>query len=88
MYIIHMDNIPDPPQPNTESEIVIPESLTVPYKHCTLMYNMIHVIAKRGGITADEFTVVGELVDFLKTELRVDELFAAQKAKKQATTVH
>ena len=65
--------------PVSKSEIPLPDTLVVPVKYCALMYNMIHVIAKRGGIGADEFTVVGELTDFLKKELRVDEHLAKQK---------
>ncbi|AET72943.1 hypothetical protein PGAG_00053 [Phaeocystis globosa virus 12T] len=66
--------------PVAQNEIVLPETMVVPSKYCALMFNMIHVIAKRGGITADEFTVVGELMDFLKKELRVEEHMAAQRA--------
>tara|TARA_B110000259_G_scaffold111986_1_gene127880 strand:- start:4638 stop:4895 length:258 start_codon:yes stop_codon:yes gene_type:complete len=79
-----MDNTtptPTPtPTPTVENEIILPETMVVPSKYCALMYNMIHVLAKRGGINADEFAVVGELVTFLKTELKVEEQLANQKA--------
>jgi len=52
---------------------MLPESLNVPTKHCVLMYNILNVVAKRGAINPDEFQVVGELVEFLKKELKVEE---------------
>tara|TARA_B100000787_G_C16079596_1_gene243807 strand:- start:141 stop:350 length:210 start_codon:yes stop_codon:yes gene_type:complete len=56
-----------------ENSIILPETLTVPTKHCVLMFNILNVVAKRGAINPDEFKVVGELVDFLKQELKVEE---------------
>ena len=56
-----------------ENTIMLPETLTVPTKHCVLMFNILNVVSKRGAINPDEFTVVGELVEFLKKELKVDE---------------
>ena len=52
---------------------MLPETLNVPTKHCVLMFNILNVVAKRGAINPDEFKVVGELVDFLKQELKVEE---------------
>jgi hypothetical protein len=73
-----MDNTRDTPV--TEKDIILPETMVVPTKYCALMYNMIHVITKRGGINPDEFVVVGELFSFLKSELKVDKQTANQKA--------
>tara|TARA_B100000795_G_scaffold200939_1_gene154686 strand:- start:283 stop:492 length:210 start_codon:yes stop_codon:yes gene_type:complete len=56
-----------------ENTIMLPETLNVPTKHCVLMFNILNVVAKRGAINPDEFKVVGELVDFLKQELKVEE---------------
>lgn len=56
-----------------ENTIMLPETLNVPTKHCVLMFNILNVVAKRGAINPDEFKVVGELVDFLKEELKVEE---------------
>tara|TARA_B110000305_G_C18982256_1_gene422165 strand:+ start:328 stop:537 length:210 start_codon:yes stop_codon:yes gene_type:complete len=56
-----------------ENTIMLPETITVPTKHCVLMFNILNVVAKRGAINPDEFKVVGELVDFLKEELKVEE---------------
>lgn len=56
-----------------ENTIMLPENITVATKHCVLMYNILNVVAKRGAINPDEFQVVGELVEFLKKELKVDE---------------
>lgn len=56
-----------------ENTITLPETLSVPTKHCVLMYNILNVVSKRGAINSDEFTVVGELVEFLKKELKVEE---------------
>jgi hypothetical protein len=77
-----MDNTKNTP----ENEIILPETIVVPSKYCALMYNMIHVITKRGGINPDEFVVVGELVSFLKTQLKVEEHMANQKAAAVAAT--
>jgi hypothetical protein len=56
-----------------DNTIMLPETFTVPTKHCVLMFNILNVVAKRGAINPDEFTVVGELVEFLKKELKVEE---------------
>ena len=56
-----------------ENTIMLPETLNVPTKHCVLMFNILNVVSKRGGINPDEFTDVGELVEFLKKELKVKE---------------
>ena len=55
------------------NQITLPETLNIPTKNCVLMYNLINVVTKRGAINSDEFTVVGQLVDCLKKELKVDE---------------
>jgi len=52
---------------------MLPETLNVPTKHCVLMFNILNVVAKRGAINPDEFQVIGELVEFLKKELKVEE---------------
>lgn len=85
--MVEVTETPDktPETPVAQNEIVLPETMVVPAKYCALMFNMIHVIAKRGGISADEFTTVGELMDFLKKELRVDEHMAAQRAAAEAS---
>ena len=56
-----------------ENTIMLPETLNVPTKHCVLMFNILNVVAKRGAINPDEFQVIGELVEFLKKELKVEE---------------
>tara|TARA_B110000008_G_C16933444_1_gene549654 strand:+ start:559 stop:777 length:219 start_codon:yes stop_codon:yes gene_type:complete len=56
-----------------ENTIMLPETLSVPTKHCVLMFNILNVVAKRGAINPDEFQVVGDLVEFLKKELKVEE---------------
>lgn len=37
------------------------------------MFNILNIVSKRGAINPDEFTLVGELVEFKKKELKVDE---------------
>jgi hypothetical protein len=64
----------------TENDNILPDTLVVPVKYCALMYNIIHVITKRGGINPDEFVVVGELVEFLNTKLKIDKQIANQNA--------
>jgi hypothetical protein len=66
--------------PVTDNNNILPDTLVVPVKYCALMYNIIHVITKRGGINPDEFVVVGELVEFLKTQLKIDQQIANQNA--------
>lgn len=56
-----------------DNTIMLPETITIPTKHCVLMFNIINVVSKRGAINPDEFTLVGELVEFLKKELKVEE---------------
>lgn len=62
--------------------VVAPESVNVPFAYGLLTLRIINTVAKRGGFNADEFRVVGELHDFLKKELKVEEL-ARQEAEKQ-----
>ena len=49
------------------------ETINVPTKYCILMSNIIDVVAKRGAINSNEFKIVGELTEFLKKELAVEE---------------
>lgn len=57
----------------TNNQITLPETLNIPTKQCVLMYNLINVVTKRGAINSDEFTVVGQLVDCLRKELKIEE---------------
>ena len=57
-----------------DNTIILPENISVPSKYCILMFNIINVVTKRGAINSDEFVVVGELVEFLKKELKVQEI--------------
>ena len=66
---------------------MLPENITVATKHCVLMYNILNVVAKRGAINPDEFQVVGELVEFLKKELKVDEQTKQPPQTEQLATV-
>tara|TARA_B100001778_G_C18527073_1_gene601725 strand:+ start:600 stop:821 length:222 start_codon:yes stop_codon:yes gene_type:complete len=70
-----------------ENTIMLPENITVTTKHCVLMYNILNVVAKRGAINPDEFQVVGELVEFLKKELKVDEQTKQLPQTEQLPTV-
>jgi hypothetical protein len=73
---MHMENTTIPEEDNS---ILLPDTLVVPTRYCGLMYNMIDVCARRGAIQATELPAVGELVAFLKKELRVEEMIAHQK---------
>ena len=64
-----------------ENTIVLPETLSVPTKHCLLMHNILNVVTKRGAINTDEFTIIGELADFLKKELKIEEHIKLQQQK-------
>lgn len=68
-----MENTNLETEPESEQKIMLPESLTVPTKHCVLMYNILNVVAKRGAINPDEFLIVGELTEYLKKVLKVED---------------
>ena len=56
-----------------ENTVMVPETLNVPTKYCVLMFNILHVVTKRGAINPDEFQILGELFEFLKKELKIEE---------------
>ncbi len=56
-----------------ENSIILPENINVPSKYCVLMLNILNIVSKRGAINPDEFAVIGDLVEFLKKELKLEE---------------
>ena len=68
-----------------ENKIILPENLNIPTKYAVLMYNIVSVVSKRGGFNADEFTPIGELVDFLKKELKIGETPQPEDSKNLPT---
>ena len=49
------------------------ENINLPKNYATLMLNIISVVSKRGAFSPEEFKPIGELFDFLKKELKLDE---------------
>lgn len=46
----------------------------VPKNYATLMLNIIGVCSKRGAFSPEEFKPIGEVFEFLKKELKLDEV--------------
>ena len=59
------------------------ETYSVSKKHMVLMFNMINVCAKRGAFQAEEFKVIGELHEYLKEVLKVEELMKSEEKKEE-----
>lgn len=49
------------------------EVVNVPKNLAVLMLNIIGVCSKRGAFSPEEFKVVGELYEYLKKELKIEE---------------
>lgn len=49
------------------------EIVNVPKNYATLMVNIIGICSKRGAFAPEEFKPVGELYEFLKKELKLEE---------------
>lgn len=49
------------------------EIVNVPKNYARLMVNIIGVCSKRGAFSPEEFKPVGELYEFLKKELKLEE---------------
>ena len=58
-------------------------SIQLPENYGMLVMNIINVVSRRGGITPDEFKVVGEVYEYLKKELKVEEKLEQQKLEQQ-----
>ena len=71
-----------------ESEL--PQSVTLSLQQGLLVHSIIEVMTKRGAFIADELKPVGELFDYIKKELRIDEhlkrLQAAQQKQEASTS--
>lgn len=50
------------------------EIVNVPKNYATLMLNIIGVCSKRGAFSPEEFKPIGEVFEFLKKELKLDEV--------------
>ena len=50
------------------------EVVNVPKNYATLMLNIIGVCSKRGAFSPEEFKPVGEVFEFLKKELKLDQV--------------
>lgn len=58
---------------NVISETNEIENINLPKKYATLMLNIISVVTKRGAFSPEEFKPIGELFEYLKKELKLDE---------------
>ena len=68
----------------------LPQSITLTLQQGLLVHSMIDVMTKRGAFIADELKPVGELYDFIKKELKIEEhlkrIQAAQKKQEGASS--
>jgi hypothetical protein len=68
----------------------LPQSITLNLQQGLLVHSMIDVMTKRGAFIADELKPVGELYDFIKRELKIEEhlkrLQAAQKKQEESSS--
>ena len=55
------------------------EIVNVPKNYATLMVNIIGVCSKRGAFSPEEFKSIGELYEFLKKQLKLEEQQGEQK---------
>ena len=51
----------------------LPQSITLTLQQGLLVHSIIDVMTKRGAFIADELKPVGELYDFVKKELKIEE---------------
>jgi hypothetical protein len=59
------------------------EVISVPKNYAILMVNIIGVCSKRGAFSPEEFKPVGELFDFLKKELKLDQVEESKQESKE-----
>lgn len=68
----------------------LPQSITLTLQQGLLVHSMIDVMTKRGAFIADELKPVGELYDFVKKELKIEEhlkrIQAAQKKQEESSS--
>ena len=50
------------------------ESINVPANLAVLMLNVLNVTSRRGAFTPEEFKPVGELYEFIKSNLKLEEV--------------
>lgn len=50
------------------------ESIIVPANLAVLMLNVLNVTSRRGAFTPEEFKPVGELYEFIKSNLKLEEV--------------
>ena len=48
-------------------------TIEISQEYAMLMFNIINIISKRGGFLPDEYKIVGELFEFLKDKLNIEE---------------
>lgn len=68
----------------------LPQSITLTLQQGLLVHSMIDVMTKRGAFIADELKPVGELYDFVKKELKIEEhlkrIQSAQKKQEESSS--
>jgi hypothetical protein len=68
----------------------LPQSITLNLQQGLLVHSMIDVMTKRGAFIAEELKPVGELYDFVKKELKIEEhlkrIQSAQKKQEESSS--
>lgn len=54
-------------------------TIEISQEYAMLMFNIINIISKRGGFLPDEYKIVGELFEFLKDKLNIEERIKSQQ---------
>ena len=57
------------------NNVELPTSININLQQGLLIYSIIDVISRRGGFLADELKSVGDLFEYVKKELKIEEHF-------------
>jgi len=59
---------------NMDNQKLSVDSITLPANLGVLILNIINITSRRGSFTPEEFKPVGELYEFVKSNLKLEEL--------------
>lgn len=62
----------------TTSNKIKNTEINLPEHYGLLMFNIINIVSKRGGFVPEEYKIVGELFEFLKKELKIEDRLKQQ----------
>lgn len=54
-------------------------NIEITEEYAMLMFNIINIISKRGGFLPEEYKIVGELFEFLKEKLNIEQRIKSQQ---------